>query len=142
MDLPIRYFDRNEYRRMIEALLGLTRCHHLMDKINMSAYYLKIELDKQADLAKSLILKHGSELAAQNKLEVMIDHYQPKNAKFAIDIFGILLNVKSETDSFGIFLNTKRVWDKTNSFSKDLLFDVLKVRVLSKFYTAPCGIRK
>ena len=133
MDLPIRFFDRNEYRRMIESLLGLTRCTHLMDKINMTAYHLKIELDNQAALAKSLILKHGSALVAQNKIELMVDHYQPKNAKFAVDIFGILLNVKSETDSFGIFLDTKRVWDKTNAYSKNHLFEILKVRVFLKY---------
>ena len=128
MDLPIRYFDRDEYKRMVMALLGLTRCPHLMDKINMSTYYLKIELDNQAELAKNLILTHGSKLASQNRIEIMVDHYSPKNSKFAIDIFGILLNVKTGNDCFGIFLDTKRVWDKTNSFSKDHLLKILKVK--------------
>ena len=129
MDLPIRYFDRPEYQKMVKALLGLSRCPHLFEKINMSAYKLKIELDNQAALAKDIILKNGSEWAAQNKIEIMIDHYSPKNSKFAVDIYGILLNVKSETDSFGVFLDTKRVWDKSNSFSKDHLVKVLEVRV-------------
>ena len=129
MDLPIRYFDRPEYRRMVAALLGLARCPHLMDKINMTAYHLKLELDNQAALAKSIILKHGSEWAAQNKIEIMIDYYSPKNAKFAIDIYGILLHIKSGNSCFGIFLDTKRSYDKTNTFSKDHLTEVLKVLI-------------
>ena len=133
MDLPIRYFDRPEYKKMVFALLGLTRCTHLIDNINMTVHYLKIQLDNQAALAKSIILKNGSKWAAQNQAEVQVDHFSPKNSRFAVDIYGILLNLKSENESFGIFLDTKRVWDKTVAFSKDYLLETLKVWAVLNF---------
>ena len=132
MDLPIRYFDRPEYKQMVLALLGLTRCTHLIEEAKMTAYYLKIELDNQAALAKSIILKNGSQWADNNQAELMVDHFSPKNAKFSVDIYGILLNLTNEAESFGIFLDTKRVWDKTTSFSKDHFLDPLKVRIFEK----------
>lgn len=127
MDLPIRYFDREEYQKMVLALLELTRCTHLVDQIKMSAYFLKTELDNQAALAKDIILKRGSEWAERNMIQILVDHYQPKNARFSVDIYGILMTVRTENDSYGMFLETKRVWDKTNAANKDHLIQILKV---------------
>ena len=128
MDLPIRFVDRPEQKRMVMAILKLTRCQSHIDKINMSSYHLKLQLDKQADMVKQIIKTRGSEWAMANKLEVMVDHYSPKCQKFSTDIFGILLNIKTDKDSCGIFLKTERVCSKINAVSKENLLETLKVK--------------
>ena len=128
MDLPIRFFDRPEHKRMVMAVLKLTRCQSNGDKINMTAYHLKLQLDKHAGLVKQIIKSRGSEWAMANRLEVMVDHYSPKCQKFSMDFYGILLNIKTENHTCGIFLKTERVGSKINAISKEILLETLKVK--------------
>ena len=127
MNLPIYYFDNPDQRKMLLATLEVAKCGPQLEKLAMSSYDLKNELAKQSTLAKNIILEHGYEWATNNMLQILVDHYSPKNSQFSNDLFGILLIIKNSKNHCGIFLSVKRVLDKTNPFSKKDLTQVLEV---------------
>ena len=108
MDLPIRFFDRPEYKRMVQAVLTLARCTSHADKINMSAYHLKLQLDKQSDLAKQIIISRGPQWASENKLELMVDHFSSK-VGFQVDAHLMALSA-NQIDAQKNLVNQSAIW--------------------------------